>query len=107
LSIKTCDKINKRRLCREHMRRARKANPEKFRARGRVNSKRIIDENGPAYKAYKILHSELKKGNITKPIRCSECNRKHKITAHHEDYNKPLVVIWLCYECHGRRHWKD
>ncbi len=106
-ALGTCDKINKRRINREYARRARKADPEKFRARGRENSKKRVKENGPAYKAYKALHSELKKGNIEKPLRCEECNKKHKLTAHHDDYNKPLEVEWLCYECHGRRSWKD
>jgi hypothetical protein len=103
----TVDKINKRRLNREYARRARKADPEKFRARGRANSKKVVAANGPAYRAYKKLHSEINKGNIEKPTRCSSCNRKHKLTAHHEDYSKPLDVEWLCYECHGKRHWKD
>ncbi len=87
------------------MRKVRKIDPEKFRARERVASRKRV--KGAAHKAYKKLHSEVKKGNIVKPARCEECNKKHKLTAHHEDYNKPLDVEWLCYECHGRLSWKD
>ncbi|MCK5601035.1 hypothetical protein KAR91_04145 [Candidatus Pacearchaeota archaeon] len=106
-SLDTCDKINKRRINREYARRARKADPEKFKARSRENSKRAVKENGPAYRAYRFLHNALRRGEIEKPLRCEKCNRKHKLTAHHEDYSKPLEVEWLCYECHGQRHWKD
>jgi hypothetical protein len=24
--------------------------------------------------------------------------------AHHEDYDKPLEVVWLCQPCHKQRH---
>jgi ribosomal protein S27AE len=33
-------------------------------------------------------------------IRCGEA----KSLAHHEDYEKPLGVIWLCQPCHKQRH---
>ena len=104
-NIQTRDKINSRRINREYMRRARKANLEKFRTRDRLRPR--LAENSPARQAYRKLHTALKKGIIKKPMRCESCNRKHKLTAHHEDYNKPLDVIWACYECHGQIHWKD
>jgi ribosomal protein S27AE len=33
-------------------------------------------------------------------IRCGEA----KSVAHHEDYDKPLEVMWLCQPCHKQRH---
>jgi ribosomal protein S27AE len=33
-------------------------------------------------------------------IRCGE----EKSLAHHEDYDKPLEVMWLCQPCHKQRH---
>ncbi len=64
-SIRTRDKINNRRLNREYARRARMANPEKFREKERIASRKRI--KGPAYKAYQILHKALKEGRIHKP----------------------------------------
>ncbi len=104
-SVKTRDKINARRINREYARRARKANPENFREKERFAAQKRV--KGPAYKAYQILHKAVKTGKIQKPLRCEECNKKYKLSAHHEDYTKPLEVEWLCYECHGRRSWKD
>lgn len=33
-------------------------------------------------------------------VRCGEA----KSLAHHEDYDKPLEVMWLCQPCHKQRH---
>jgi hypothetical protein len=34
---------------------------------------------------------------------CSQCGAP-KTDAHHEDYSKPLDVVWLCRKCHRLRH---
>jgi len=34
---------------------------------------------------------------------CIRCGEK-KSVAHHEDYDKPLEVMWLCQPCHKQRH---
>lgn len=44
-----------------------------------------------------------KKGLITRKP-CEVCGSSKKINAHHEDYSKPLEVIWLCSRHHGERH---
>jgi len=35
---------------------------------------------------------------------CAVCGSTHKIHGHHEDYSKPLDVIWLCQTHHLERH---
>jgi hypothetical protein len=35
---------------------------------------------------------------------CERCGSREHIHAHHEDYNKPLEVIWLCRPCHRALH---
>jgi ribosomal protein S27AE len=34
---------------------------------------------------------------------CVRCGAT-KSLAHHEDYDKPLDVMWLCQPCHKQRH---
>ena len=33
-------------------------------------------------------------------IRCGD----EKSLAHHEDYDQPLLIMWLCQPCHKQRH---
>ncbi len=57
--------------------------------------------------ATKALNNAVQSGRIIRPDTCSECGAIGvKITGHHEDYDRPLEVVWLCYSCHGRRHRK-
>lgn len=57
---------------------------------------------------YAIAHSRLaraiKKKLITKPKQCSACSSARQIEGHHEDYFKPLEVVWLCSACHKQLH---
>ena len=50
--------------------------------------------------ARQSLNQQLKKGNIQKPKVCSVCKKHKKLEAHHEDYTKPLLVVWCCRQCH-------
>jgi len=42
----------------------------------------------------------LRSNKIKKPDLCQLCYEKRKLHAHHEDYKKPLEVLWICEHCH-------
>jgi hypothetical protein len=46
----------------------------------------------------------LKNGELVRPDACARCRTRITVVAHHEDYARPLEVIWLCDACHRRRH---
>ena len=45
-------------------------------------------------------------GFIVRPDKCEKCLKQCKPDGHHEDYNKPLKVQWLCKTCHAQAHGK-
>lgn len=49
-----------------------------------------------AFQKYKIYH-KIKTGE------CELCF-SDKAEGHHNDYSKPLVIVWLCKECHEWSH---
>lgn len=56
------------------------------------------------YKARVMVSNAVRDGRLTK-MNCVECSNP-EVQAHHEDYSKPLDVVWLCVDCHMKRHRK-
>lgn len=52
--------------------------------------------------AQSCIYRALKKNKIFK-LPCELCGES-KVEAHHEDYKHPLIVIWLCRQCHSKIH---
>lgn len=55
------------------------------------------------YRARGALQYAIKTGKIKKKP-CEVCQTTEKIHGHHEDYSKPLNVIWLCQLHHSEHH---
>lgn len=54
-------------------------------------------------KAWRQVHYALRTGKLRR-LPCSSCGSKKNVQAHHEDYSKPLDVVWLCFVCHREHH---
>lgn len=65
----------------EYLRQYRAENPEKYHATSKVNHL-------------------LENGKLTKPMACEVCGKVGRVEAHHDDYSKPLDVVWCCKKCH-------
>jgi hypothetical protein len=68
-----------------------------------INCVKYRKNNPEKYKAHQIVNSCLRSGKIKKRP-CEYCGTKKRICAHHDDYSKPLDIIWLCTVCHHKRH---
>lgn len=68
--------------------------------------KKIQKERYPEkIKARELVSRAIKSGKLTKQ-NCVICG-DHNSHAHHEDYSKPLEVIWLCKKHHDEKHVRD
>jgi hypothetical protein len=77
-----------------------KENPEKF-----IEIRKKWLENNPIKrKAHVIVGNAIRDGKLIKQP-CVICGSE-KVDAHHDDYSKPLEVIWLCRQHHNDRHKK-
>lgn len=62
--------------------------------------------NPEKYRVSQIVKIAIKGKKLIRPDSCSRCFCACKPQAHHEDYSKPLDVIWLCFHCHLKAHGK-
>ena len=107
---KNKEKINERRktperrkVNNEAVKNWRLANPERFKETERIKRKR----NRKQMNAVGLVKKHVDKGHLIRPLKCELCGKgKRKIEAHHDDYNKPLDVRWLCKICHAHQHNK-
>jgi hypothetical protein len=56
--------------------------------------------------AHNLVSRAIKNGKLIRPDHCSSCLINCSPQAHHDDYSKPLEIIWLCPICHADRHRK-
>lgn len=62
------------------------------------------EANPLAVKARYMVNNAVRDGKLEKPDRCSHCNETKRLVGHHEDYTRPLEVVWLCDACHRQLH---
>lgn len=62
-------------------------------------------------KAHDKVEKAILAGRLVRPNNCEQCGASGRfedgrsaIQAHHDDYNKPLHVRWLCQPCHHEWH---
>jgi hypothetical protein len=80
-------------------RKSRKADPD----RDRAYKKKWNEKNREKYLAQKVVENAVLADKLSaKP--CEVCGSENLIHAHHDDYSKPMEVMWLCPTHHKQRH---
>ena len=85
-----------------------RAKAAKYRAMGHVGprnnkSNHIWRAKNPEKRSAHAQVSQALRAGVLRKTPCVVCGDV-RVHGHHEDYTKPLDVIWLCSACHGRAH---
>ena len=74
--------------------------------------RRSLMEHLDKGRAQQAVNRSVRSGRLVRPEVCSSCGEtpprnnagRTAIHGHHEDYSKPLEVVWLCRRCHVAVH---
>lgn len=69
-------------------------------SRARITSRHRHPEK---HKARDIVNNAIRDGLIKKSP-CEECGSTARVHGHHDNYERPLDVRWLCHPCHMKHH---
>lgn len=76
---------------------------------GKVNYKKVkewCEQNKEKVLTHRKVKYALANKSLIQPLNCQLCGKPEKLQAHHNDYSKPLEVLWLCNTCHRWIHSK-
>ena len=103
--------VNKCKVCNKNdVRINRFKNIEKIqaydRARGNRQDPSYLKEyrisNPKIYRAHTMVNNHKRRGNLSQ-LKCEVCGISNTV-AHHDDYDKPLNIRWLCNHHHKEWH---
>lgn len=86
----------------EGIKKWRKENSERFKETEKLRKIR----NKQKINAVNLVWKHLRRGKMIRAAKCSTCGIECKTEGHHDDYNKPTEVRWLCKICHKHEHGK-
>lgn len=61
-------------------------------------------EHPVGVRAQQLVYAAIRAGRLQRPDQCKTCGRATRLHGHHDDYSKPLEVVWLCSSCHRLAH---
>lgn len=81
--------------------RERAKNPERARNAREISARWRAEDRRRA-SAHSKVAAAIRAGKLQR-MPCERCLRKDSV-GHHESYDRPLDVTWLCQPCHKERH---
>ena len=104
---KTCTKSDAKKHREENLEKVRAYDRERAKTSSRIRHAIEVTSAWRAQdkrrmKAHNAVARAIKSGQLER-MPCSQCGRADS-HAHHDDYDKPLDVRWLCPGCHAQHH---
>ena len=70
--------------------------------KGKITEKKYYQNNMEKRSAYDLVKIAKKNGKLVSK-KCRVCGKSNTV-AHHDDYTKPLKVVWFCDFHHSQYH---
>lgn len=80
---------------------------ENGKLRHKLANKDWINRNQIKRAAHIMVSNAVRDGKLEKSDSCQKCGSTQRVEGHHDDYSRPLVVRWLCRDCHSQWHEKN
>lgn len=100
-NIEKIRQYDRNRPNKEHRLEITKKNAKKYQALRDLWSKKPENKLKKYY--YNLVRRAVLSGKLKK-LPCEKCGTSEKVHGHHDDYNKPLDVRWLCAKHHSEHH---
>lgn len=72
------------------------------------NARKSVKKSKEKYRNATLSRSALSNaiisGRVIREPSCSVCSSTKLVQGHHDDYDRPLDIIWLCVKCHRSWH---
>lgn len=78
----------------------------KNRARNNEIGKKSRLKHIKRHYARQLISAARVLGLVVPPEGCMACKVKETLEGHHVDYDRPLLIIWLCKNCHSKTRRK-
>lgn len=69
-----------------------------------IATRNYRNSNPERYRANTAVSNAIRDGRLIRPNECSCCGVRCKPHGHHNNYSKPLDVVWYCNKCHNQYH---
>lgn len=104
---KPCHRVSNREYYKtEHGRRYKREYVKRPEVRKRINEKKAQYRQRPDVRIKNMArwytNHEIRAGRLKREP-CALCG-KPQAEAHHEDYSQPILIVWLCPDCHSNIH---
>uniref|UniRef100_A0AAU6VYL5 Recombinase n=2 Tax=unclassified bacterial viruses TaxID=12333 RepID=A0AAU6VYL5_9VIRU len=68
------------------------------------DTRKYREANPKKYKATNWVNNAVRDGRLVKLDSCEVCDSTLQVEGHHDDYDQPKIVRWLCSRCHSIWH---